>query len=68
MAKKLKTFNVTGYLRVEVGIDIEAGSWEEAVAEARTLEEGDFVSFKGEFIDSEPLKISTIYDKQARDD
>lgn len=59
MAKVLKKFQVAGRLILISSVYIEAGSYEEAVAEAKTMRETDFVKFKGEFCDGS-LAIASI--------
>lgn len=59
MAKTLKKFQVTGRLILIVSVGIEAASYEEAVAESKTMRETDFVKIKGEFCDGS-LAIASI--------
>lgn len=57
--KTLKTFKVTARLILITSIHIEAASYEDAVAEAKTLQETDFVRVKGELCDGS-LAIASI--------
>ncbi len=56
-----KTYNVTGKIRADVGIDISAPSWEEAVTKAGQLKLEDFVELLGDRYDSETPEIRTIF-------
>ena len=51
MTTPLKKFDVTARLLLLVGITIKAESFEDALEQAKTLREQDFVKFKGEFAD-----------------
>jgi hypothetical protein len=51
MTKPLKTFDITGRLKLMVQVTIKADSLEDALAQSKSLAEKDFVSFKGEFMD-----------------
>lgn len=62
VVKKMRTFNVTGELKLSVAVDVRADSLEGAVVEARKLQVSDFVKFEGEFIDGELERISSVYE------
>jgi len=66
MTKTLKAFNVTARMIIVADISIKAASLEEAVAEAATLKEVDFISFKGEFDDGS-IKIVGVNATRAWD-
>lgn len=51
MATKLQKFSVTARLVLIIGIDIKAESYEDALKEAETLKETDFVKILGDFND-----------------
>ena len=51
MTTPLKKFDVTARLLLLVGITIKAESFEDALEQAKTLREQDFVKLKGEFAD-----------------
>jgi len=51
MSKRLKTYEVTGRLVLVVSISIKADSFADAVEQSKELLEGDFVAFKGDFIE-----------------
>lgn len=61
MAKKVKSFNVTAKLNITCNIDIKAESLEDAIEQARTLGETDFVDILGDFIDGNMYVIG-VYD------
>ena len=42
-------YNVTATLHLEVGLDVEAASLEEAVAKSKSLKESDFVTIHGDY-------------------
>lgn len=51
MAKKLKNFTVWADVKINCGTDIKAESLEDAIAQARTLKEEDFVEVFENFND-----------------
>ena len=59
MAKRLKSFNVQARMIIVAGITIQAETFEEAVAESKTLDVLDFVKIKDEHCDSS-IVISSI--------
>lgn len=60
--KALKNFQITGRLILIVGINVKAESYEDAVAESKTLREADFVKIKGEFCDGSLSVVSIAKD------
>lgn len=58
---KTKTFEVQARLNLLTTITIEAQSLEEAMAKSKTLKEGDFVNFEGEFMDG-GMRITGLYE------
>jgi len=59
MAKKLDAFTITAKLKLLADCTIRAESYEDALARSKELNERDFVSFKGEFIDGK-IEIGNI--------
>ena len=51
MTKPLKKFDVNARLLLLAGVTIAAESFEDALEQAKTLRETDFVKFKGDFVD-----------------
>jgi hypothetical protein len=47
----MSTYNVYARLNLEVSVEIQAQSLEEALEQARKLKEVDFVDIPGEFLD-----------------
>lgn len=60
MAKR-KAFTVTAQINVTTDTVVHGASFEEALAEARKLAVGDFITIEGAHIDSN-LKIDGIYE------
>lgn len=60
MAKKLKTFYISGVVKMQVGIQIEAGNYQEALDQAKLLKETDFVKPLGDYEDGEFVGIGFI--------
>jgi hypothetical protein len=56
-----KSYNVTGRIRADIGIDISASSWEEAVSKAQELKIDDFIDIQGDHYDSQDPEIRTIF-------
>jgi len=46
--KTLDTYSVQARLKIEVGVDLRAETFEEALAKAKELEVKDFIDIKGE--------------------
>jgi hypothetical protein len=51
MAKTLGVYQVYARLNLEVSVKIKAETLEEALKEARTMKEEDFVNILGEYLD-----------------
>lgn len=60
MTKKKREFNVFARLDVLTSITVVAESLEDALAQARTLELGDFVDLTGDFIAGEGVILKGI--------
>jgi len=61
MAKKMQTFNVQARLDLWVSTEIKAENLLDAVQEASTMQEKDFVTIDGDFIDGK-LHITGVYE------
>jgi hypothetical protein len=62
MAKKLKKFTVGGKLNLTVGVEINAESLEDALAQARRLKAKDFVEINGEWMDGDLENINSVWE------
>lgn len=60
---KLKTYHVMAELDLQVGIDIKATSMEDALQQARKLDEQSFVTIEGEYLDGH-WSLYGIYKKE----
>ena len=60
MSKNCKTYVVQADLKLTVGIEVKAKTLEEALVEARTLKETDFVDILGDYIDGS-MEVTGIY-------
>lgn len=56
-----KTYTVTGRVHVDVGLEVEANSLEEAMTKAKDLKLTDFVNILGENNDSSGPEIVSIF-------
>ena len=59
-AKQVSTYSITGTLNIQVSLEIQADSFDAAVAHAKALKESDFVDFTGEYVDGS-MEITSIY-------
>lgn len=60
MAKKLKTFYISGVVKMQIGIQIEAENYQDALNRAKELRELDFVKPLGDYEDGELIGIGFI--------
>ena len=65
MTKKLNTYQVCAVVELEIGITINAESFEDALEKAKKLRETDFVKPLGEYSDG-AMEISSVFDEQVR--
>jgi hypothetical protein len=58
--KTLETFNISGIIRAQVTVQIEANNFQEAIEKAKELDVKDFVEILGDYDDGELIGISYI--------
>lgn len=63
--RKQGDFTVSGRVLIEVGLNIKAGTMEEALEQARNMGVTDFVDPKGDHMDSS-LVIAGVWDNDVR--
>ena len=61
---ELKTLNVTGRVSVDVGLDIRAIDWDDALTQAKSLKVEDFVSILGDYQDGRDVEITAIWKEE----
>lgn len=57
----LRTYTVSARIVAEIGLEIQAPSWEEALVKAKTLKQKDFIDPNGDVNDWELPEIRSIW-------
>jgi len=59
--KRLKTYQISGRIQVDVDISVKAASLEEALKQSNDMDIHDFIEMKGDFIDGKLQEITGIF-------
>jgi hypothetical protein len=60
MSTKIKTYQVMAKVEVDVSIEVQATSLEEAIQKSSSLKEQDFITIDGEYLDGN-FEITGVY-------
>jgi hypothetical protein len=56
-----QTYTITGRIRADVMVEVQATSWETALEQAKALKFEDFVTVSGDVSEAESPEIRTIW-------
>jgi hypothetical protein len=56
-----KGYNISARITVDVSVETDATSFDEALSEAKKLEVTDFITIDGEYLDDQGVQLRGIY-------